>query len=99
MLVLLCVYFGVKLVVVEGFFKEVGEYVRILGRERGREMGVVVYNFFGVMNGVDMDFGMILWVVRESGNVVGVKLICGSVVKVMRLVVEFGRDRFSVFGG
>ncbi|KAK4666041.1 hypothetical protein QC763_407320 [Podospora pseudopauciseta] len=98
-LVLPCAYFGAKPAVVEGFFKEVGEYVRTLGRGRGREMGVVVYNFPGVTNGVDMDSGMISRVVRESGNVVGVKLTCGSVAKVTRLAAEFGRERFSVFGG
>ncbi|KAK0672011.1 hypothetical protein QBC41DRAFT_383346 [Cercophora samala] len=98
-LVLPCAYFGAKPSVVEGFFREVSQYVRQLGRERGKEMGVVIYNFPGVTNGVDMDSEMISRIVKENSNVVGVKLTCGSVAKVTRLAAEFGRGRFSVFGG
>lgn len=68
---------------------------------------VVVYNFPGVTNGVDIDSDTIEEIVRASAavsstgrsNVVGVKLTCAQVGKVTRLTAAFGPDEFAVFGG
>lgn len=68
---------------------------------------VVVYNFPGVTNGVDIDSGTIEEIVRASSavspngrsNVVGVKLTCAQVGKITRLTAAFGPDEFAVFGG
>ncbi|KAK4200807.1 hypothetical protein QBC40DRAFT_325911 [Triangularia verruculosa] len=98
-LVLPCAYFGAKPSIIEGFFRKVSQYARELGREKGREMGVVIYNFPGVTNGTDLDSATIARIVRQNDNVVGVKLTCGSVAKMTRLAAEFGQERFKVFGG
>ncbi len=50
---------------------------------------IVVYNFPGVCNGVDLDSDAIAALARAHANVVGVKLTCGSVAKVTRLTAEF----------
>jgi dihydrodipicolinate synthase/N-acetylneuraminate lyase len=68
---------------------------------------VVIYNFPGVCNGVDIDSDTITEIVRASAavspkarsNVVGVKLTCAQVGKITRLTALFGSDEFSVFGG
>ncbi|EJP61740.1 dihydrodipicolinate synthase [Beauveria bassiana ARSEF 2860] len=68
---------------------------------------VVIYNFPGVCNGVDVDSETISAIVRESAsrradgvsNVVGVKLTCGSVGKITRLAAVHPPDTFAVFGG
>ncbi|PWY91339.1 dihydrodipicolinate synthetase family protein [Aspergillus sclerotioniger CBS 115572] len=99
-LVLPPAYFGKATTpsVVKRFFLDVA---------RKSPLPVVVYNFPGVCNGVDLDSGIIEEIVRESAressngvsNVVGVKLTCGSVGKITRLAARFGRDEFAVFGG
>ncbi|QKX54285.1 uncharacterized protein TRUGW13939_01370 [Talaromyces rugulosus] len=68
---------------------------------------VVVYNFPGVTNGVDIDSDTIEAIVQASAaaspngrsNVVGVKLTCAQVGKITRLTAAFGPDEFAVFGG
>ncbi|KAL2856631.1 hypothetical protein BJY01DRAFT_203172 [Aspergillus pseudoustus] len=68
---------------------------------------IVVYNFPGVTNGVDIDSDTIVEIVRASAaasgnrksNVVGVKLTCAQVGKITRLTAAFGPDEFAVFGG
>ncbi|KAL3490563.1 hypothetical protein BJX62DRAFT_138235 [Aspergillus germanicus] len=68
---------------------------------------VVVYNFPGVTNGVDIDSDTIAEIVRASAaaspngksNVVGVKLTCAQVGKITRLTAAFGPDEFAVYGG
>lgn len=60
---------------------------------------IVLYNFPGVCNGVDLDSSTIANLAHRSENIVGVKLTCGSVGKVTRLAAEFSPDRFAVFGG
>ncbi|CRG91948.1 hypothetical protein PISL3812_09002 [Talaromyces islandicus] len=68
---------------------------------------VVVYNFPGVTNGVDIASETIEEIVRASaavspnarGNVVGVKLTCAQVGKITRLTAAFAPDEFAVFGG
>ncbi|KZZ91556.1 dihydrodipicolinate synthetase [Ascosphaera apis ARSEF 7405] len=66
---------------------------------------IVLYNFPGVCNGVDLDSEAIASIAQSSahdGNVVGVKLTCGSVAKITRLTGVFGsaeEGKFAVFGG
>lgn len=67
---------------------------------------VVIYNFPGVCNGVDIDSDTITAIVRESAaanggrsNVVGVKLTCASVGKITRLGATFTPEEFSTYGG
>ncbi|KAL4913251.1 hypothetical protein BDW62DRAFT_167347 [Aspergillus aurantiobrunneus] len=68
---------------------------------------VVVYNFPGVTNGVDIDSESITEIVRASkaaspsgrSNVVGVKLTCAQIGKITRLTAAFGPEEFAVFGG
>jgi 4-hydroxy-2-oxoglutarate aldolase len=66
---------------------------------------VVIYNFPGVTNGVDLDSETMTAIVRESAdisgtsNVVGVKLTCASVGKITRLAATFDPSEFAIFGG
>lgn len=63
------------------------------------ELPVVIYNFPGVCNGVDMDSELIATIARKNPNVVGVKLTCASVGKITRLAATLPPEEFSVFGG
>ncbi|KAM5449689.1 putative 4-hydroxy-2-oxoglutarate aldolase [Microsporum audouinii] len=60
---------------------------------------VVIYNFPGVCNGVDLDSEMITAIALGSSNVVGVKLTCASVGKITRLAATLPAEKFSIFGG
>lgn len=68
---------------------------------------IVVYNFPGVCNGVDIDSETIVQMVRDSAathpsgksNIVGVKLTCGSVGKITRLAAVLPEQEFSTYGG
>lgn len=60
---------------------------------------VLLYNFPGVCNGVDLDSDTISALARRHANIVGVKLTCASVAKITRLAAEFAPARFAVFGG
>ncbi|KAJ5730682.1 Aldolase-type TIM barrel [Penicillium malachiteum] len=100
LLVLPPAYFGkaTNMNVVRRFFSEVAAK---------SPLPVVMYNFPGVCNGVDMDSETIASVVRESAaaspsgksNVVGVKLTCGSVGKITRLAATFSPEEFATYGG
>ncbi|KAJ5349193.1 hypothetical protein N7541_006920 [Penicillium brevicompactum] len=84
--------------VVKRFFSEVAAKA---------PLPIVVYNFPGVCNGVDMDSDTIAAIAKESAsshpsgrsNVVGVKLTCGSVGKITRLAAELAPEDFATFGG
>ncbi|KAI1479261.1 hypothetical protein K445DRAFT_57526 [Daldinia sp. EC12] len=60
---------------------------------------VVLYNFPGVCNGVDLDSATIAKLANTHSNIVGVKLTCGSVAKITRLAAELPPERFATFGG
>lgn len=99
LLVLPPAYFGkaTSMSVVKRFFADVAAK---------SPLPIVVYNFPGVCNGVDMDSETITAIARDSAaanggssNVVGVKLTCGSVGKITRLAASFGADEFATFGG
>ncbi|KAM7224047.1 putative 4-hydroxy-2-oxoglutarate aldolase [Rhypophila decipiens] len=92
-LVLPPAYFGkpaTSPAVINGFFDEVATR---------SPLPVVIYNFPGVCNGIDLDSATIAALVRKHENIVGVKLTCGSVAKITRLAAEFPPERFAVFGG
>lgn len=93
-LVLPGAYFGkaTSASVVRRFFADVA---------RESPLPVVIYNFPGVCNGVDLDSELITAIVRDApgGKVVGVKLTCGSVGKITRLAATFAQSEFAVFGG
>ena len=100
LLVLPPAYFGKATTpsVIKGFFADVANKA---------PLPVVLYNFPGVTNGVDIDSGLITDTVRASSaaspngvsNVVGVKLTCAQVGKITRLTAAFGPEEFAVFGG
>ncbi|KAF4291164.1 hypothetical protein CNMCM8686_000178 [Aspergillus fumigatus] len=100
LLVLPPAYFGkaTTMSVVKRFFADVAARA---------PLPVIIYNFPGVCNGVDIDSETMTAIVRESAaaspsgvsNVVGVKLTCASVGKITRLAATFSQDEFAVYGG
>jgi 4-hydroxy-2-oxoglutarate aldolase len=60
---------------------------------------VVIYNFPGVCNGVDLEAAAIAEIANENKNIVGVKLTCGSVGKITRLGALLPPSTFATFGG
>ncbi|KAJ4327390.1 hypothetical protein N0V84_002161 [Fusarium piperis] len=68
---------------------------------------IIIYNFPGVCNGVDIDSESIVQMFNQSkathpsgkSNIVGVKLTCGSVGKITRLAAVLSPDEFSTYGG
>jgi 4-hydroxy-2-oxoglutarate aldolase len=63
------------------------------------ELPIVIYNFPGVCNGVDLSSDFIQAMAERHDNIVGVKLTCGSVAKITRLAAALPKERFAVFGG
>ncbi|KAI0470543.1 putative dihydrodipicolinate synthase [Xylariaceae sp. FL0804] len=55
---------------------------------------VIVYNFPGVSAGIDLSSDLIVDVVREAPNVVGVKLTCASVGKMTRINAVVATEDF-----
>lgn len=77
--------------VVTGFYDEVAQ---------NSELPIVIYNFPGICNGVDLDSVTIAGLAkRNPGKIVGVKLTCGSVAKITRLCAELSSDLFSTYAG
>jgi 4-hydroxy-2-oxoglutarate aldolase len=91
-LVLPPAYFGAATTpaVLENFFDEVATC---------SALPIVIYNFPGVCNGVDLDSAFITKMAQRHENIVGVKLTCGSVAKITRLAAVLPKERFAVFGG
>lgn len=92
-LVLPASYFGKATTpgVIERFYDEVASK---------SPLPIVIYNFPGVCNGVDLDSNIISTLAkRHQGKIVGVKLTCGSVAKIHRLSSELSSETFSIFGG
>ncbi|RYP55725.1 hypothetical protein DL771_012466 [Monosporascus sp. 5C6A] len=91
-LVLPPAYFGKATTpaVIDGFYADVS---------RESPIPIVIYNFPGVCNGVDLDSATIAGLAKKHDNIVGVKLTCGSVAKITRLAAELPADRFATFGG
>ncbi|EXJ80310.1 hypothetical protein A1O1_08452 [Capronia coronata CBS 617.96] len=91
-LVLPCAYFGKQTTptVVHNFYSAVA---------KASPLPILIYNFPGVCNGLDLDSDTIAALAQEHPNIVGVKLTCGSVGKITRLSATFPPERFAVFGG
>lgn len=91
-LVLPTAYFGKATTpaVVKRFFQDVAT---------DSSLPIVIYNFPGVCNGVDLDSEIITALAKGNSNIVGVKLTCGSVAKIIRLSAELEPEFFSIFGG
>ncbi|KAI6826688.1 aldolase [Hortaea werneckii] len=91
-LVLPCAYFGkaTSAQVVRNFYDEVAAK---------SPLPIVLYNFPGVCNGVDLDSETIAALAQKHQNIVGVKLTCASVAKITRLSATLPAETFSVFGG
>ena len=77
LLLLPCAYFGKQTTpaVVNNFFDQVAAV---------SPLPIIVYNFPGVCNGLDLDSEIIASIAHRNPNVVGVKLTCGSVAKIAR---------------
>lgn len=92
-LVLPPAYFGKQttVAVVERFFDEVASK---------SPLPIVIYNFPGVCNGIDLDSDQIARLaLKHPGKIVGVKLTCGVVAKITRLSAQLPADKFATFGG
>ncbi|KAH7393770.1 hypothetical protein DE146DRAFT_106910 [Phaeosphaeria sp. MPI-PUGE-AT-0046c] len=77
--------------VVMGFYNEVAAKA---------DLPLVIYNFPGICNGVDLDSNTIAELAqRNPGKIVGVKLTCGSVAKITRLAAELPSESFSTYAG
>jgi dihydrodipicolinate synthase/N-acetylneuraminate lyase len=77
--------------VVTGFYDDIA---------KTSSLPIVIYNFPGVCNGVDLDSVTIADLAkRNSGKIVGVKLTCGSVAKITRLSAELPLEEFATFAG
>lgn len=77
--------------VVMGFYDEVAQK---------SDLPIVIYNFPGICNGVDLDSNTISELAqRNKGKIVGVKLTCGSVAKITRLAAELPSQDFSTYAG
>lgn len=87
-----CAYFGSATTppVLDAFYSTIAER---------SSLPIVVYNFPGVCNGVDLDSDFISQLARRYANVVGVKLTCGSVAKITRLAASLSKANFTIFGG
>ncbi|USP74751.1 hypothetical protein yc1106_02025 [Curvularia clavata] len=85
-------YFGAATTpqVVEAFYDDVA---------KRSPLPIVIYNFPGVCNGVDLQSDLIANLAQRHSNIVGVKLTCGSVAKITRLAAVLPKERFAVFGG
>lgn len=91
-LVLPAAYFGKQTTpaVVTRFFASIAEK---------SPLPIVLYNFPGVCNGLDLDSDTITALAQAHPNIVGVKLTCGSVGKISRLSAVFPPEKFATFGG
>jgi dihydrodipicolinate synthase/N-acetylneuraminate lyase len=91
-LVLPPAYFGKQTTpaVIESFFDDVA---------RESPLPIVLYNFPGVCNGIDLDSATIAKLAKKHENIVGVKLTCGAVAKITRLAATFTPDQFTTYGG
>ncbi|KAL8292536.1 hypothetical protein RQP46_001148 [Phenoliferia psychrophenolica] len=58
---------------------------------------IIIYNYPGAASGIDLDSDLIAEIAAASPNICGIKLTCGSVGKLTRLVSL--REDFGVLGG
>ncbi|KAJ5724996.1 uncharacterized protein N7483_006353 [Penicillium malachiteum] len=56
---------------------------------------VIIYNFPAVSGGIDMDSDLIVDIIRSSPNICGVKLTCGNVGKLTRIMGQVSTADFQ----
>ena len=85
-------YFGKQTTpaVIDSFFNDVA---------KESPLPIVIYNLPAVCNGVDLDSAKIVRLAKAHSNIVGVKLTCGAVAKIVRLTAELPADQFAIYGG
>lgn len=85
-------YFGKQTTpaVIDNFYNEVATK---------SPLPIVIYNLPMVCNGIDLDSATMVRLAKAHDNIVGVKLTCGAVAKIIRLSAELGSERFATFGG
>ena len=59
---------------------------------------LLIYNFPGVSQGIDLSSDQLLKLAKHP-NIVGVKLTCGNIGKMSRLVPDVNREDFAIFAG
>ncbi|KAM0260090.1 hypothetical protein ACHAQJ_003015 [Trichoderma viride] len=59
---------------------------------------VLIYNFPGVVAGLDVDSEMLDHLAKHT-NIVGVKLTCGGIAKVSRIAAAYSPENFSALAG
>ena len=64
----------------------------------GSPLPVLIYNFPGVTQGIDLSSDQLLKLAKHP-NIVGVKLTCGNIGKMSRIVPDVNREEFAVFAG
>ncbi|KAK4507341.1 hypothetical protein PRZ48_001076 [Zasmidium cellare] len=91
-LVLPCAYFGKQTTasVITNFYDEVAAK---------SPLPIVIYNFPGVCNGIDIDSDVMTDLANRHKNIVGTKLTCASVGKITRLAATFPSNKFATYGG
>ncbi|KAF2161693.1 hypothetical protein M409DRAFT_69512 [Zasmidium cellare ATCC 36951] len=91
-LVLPCAYFGKQTTasVITNFYDEVAQK---------SPLPIVIYNFPGVCNGIDIDSDVMTNLANRHKNIVGTKLTCASVGKITRLAATFPSTEFATYGG
>lgn len=72
-----------------GFFQELAD---------ASPIPVVIYNFPGVVAGLDVNSEMLSKLGRHP-NIVGVKLTCGGIAKAARVAAEFSPNEFCALAG
>ncbi|KAH7018913.1 hypothetical protein EDB80DRAFT_561612 [Ilyonectria destructans] len=66
---------------------------------RKSALPLVIYNFPGVVSGIDLDSDLILDLADATSNIVGVKLTCGNLGKLQRISVSVSAEKFVPFAG
>ncbi|OAP59707.1 dihydrodipicolinate synthetase [Fonsecaea erecta] len=90
-LILPCAYFGKQTApaVVRRFYGEVASV---------SPLPIIIYNFPAVCNGLDLDANIITNIAKESRNVVGVNLTCGSSDFLVGGLASGSAGRIAAFG-
>ncbi|KXT16316.1 hypothetical protein AC579_3765 [Pseudocercospora musae] len=91
-LVLPCAYFGKQTTakVITNFYDDIAQK---------SPLPIVIYNFPGVCNGIDIDSDVMSDLANRHSMIVGTKLTCASVGKITRLAATFPETRFATYGG
>lgn len=72
------------------------EYFRMVAD--ASPLPILIYNFPGVTQGIDLSSDQLMKLAKHP-NIVGVKLTCGNIGKMSRLVPDVNREEFAVFAG